>query len=157
MLRSGNRPLAQVCRRLRERFDTVFKQPNLPPNLTILKASRPDPNEAQIIAKLKYQGLIISKKLPNNGILLRNGTILQLENIYKTRDENIIKIQGKVLIIEKLIYTYPCDSSTFKIWRVRKMQTTKTCSIKLINRKMMILDLSDEAAEKRYALSLIHM
>lgn len=104
MLRSGNRSLVQVCR---EKFDTIFKQPNLPPNLTILKASCPDPNEAQIITKLKYQELIISKKLPNNGILLRNGTILQLENVYKTRDENIIKIQGKVLIIEKPIYTYP--------------------------------------------------
>lgn len=108
------------------------------------------------ITKLTYKGLVISSKLPNNGVVLTNGTILQIQNIYKTQDENRIKIEGTVMCVKRSIYTYPCDSSVFKMWRVKKTQRRKTCTIESIDRKLMILDLSDVVAEKIYAVSLIH-
>ena len=120
MIRSGNRPLAQVCRRLHERFYMDFKKPKLPPTINILKAGYVDPNGLQLITKLIYKGLIISKKSPNNGVLLSNETILQIKNMYKRRDENIIEIQGNILSIKRSIYAYPCDSSIIKMWRVKK-------------------------------------
>ena len=156
MIRSGNRPLAQVCRRLHERFNVDFKKPKLPPSINILKAGSVDPNGLQLITKLKYKGLIISKKSPNNGVLLSNGTILQIKNMYKRRDENIIKIQGNVLSIKRSIYAYPCDSSIFKMWRVKKTQIIKVRSVKSIHRKMLILNINDANTEKIYAVSLVH-
>lgn len=40
-----------------------------------------------------------------------------------------------MLKIIRPVYTYPCDSTALKMWRVKNTKILKTCDITLIDKK----------------------
>ncbi|MBT0666738.1 U44-like protein, partial [Lissonota sp. PSUC_FEM 10030012] len=156
LVRSGNRPLAQVSRRLHERFYLKNEKATMPPEFIISKKRTQGHNELQQISKVKNQNFVISTKPPNNVVLLKNGTILQVITIYKEQGEEEIKLQGRVLRIKRSIFLYPCDSSLFSMWQVQSTQDIKTCLLNSVHKKVVLLDVGNIPGKKLYCIPLIH-
>jgi len=66
MLRSGNRPLAQFCRRQHELLYAVSKKVTLPQTVMILKTGLSESCGRTPIKKIKYKETILTCKKPNN-------------------------------------------------------------------------------------------
>ncbi|XP_046472738.1 uncharacterized protein [Neodiprion pinetum] len=161
LVHSPNRPLAQICRRLNEKFSIKNHKATLPQYVEILKENSDIPNcrmNHKAISKLKFKGkYILSVKAPDNVVLLKNGTILEI-NLMSYPDDNLedVTIIGKKWKIKESLYMYPCDSRVLEEWVLedRSSATTITCPIDQIKRKMIILRLPGR--EKTYGISLLH-
>lgn len=53
-------------------------------------------------------------------MILSNGKILQVNSIYTHSNESEVQIGGIILKIVKAIFEYPYNSSTLKMWKVKK-------------------------------------
>lgn len=69
MLRSGNRPLSQICRRLHETFFADEEKITLPPIINNKKVKRILPSGEVSIKKLRYKEAILSCNSPNNSFI----------------------------------------------------------------------------------------
>lgn len=83
LLRSANRPLTQFCR-LHELDQIDASNPRIPFRIEILKSV--DEN----IFKIKYEHCTLTTESPNNFIMLRDETLLEIIKI--TRNNNGIEI-----------------------------------------------------------------
>lgn len=93
ILRSGNRPLAQLCRRLHESLYTESDKVTLSRTVIILKTGLPEPCGRTPIKKIKYKETILTCKKPNNVVSLTNKKIINIEAMYipqNGREEDII-------------------------------------------------------------------
>ncbi|KYQ53228.1 hypothetical protein ALC60_07631, partial [Trachymyrmex zeteki] len=152
LIRSGNRPLAQLCRRIHERFFISEEKITLPLSVEILKQS------SICIKKIRYKNFIITIKSPNNTIILINGKILQINSIYTHSDENEIQISEIILRIIKPIFEYPCNSKSLKMWRVKKSNTIITQPLTNVLQKMVTFVLNNNNnQEKIYVMPLLHV
>lgn len=88
-VRTANKPLAQLCRRLFEEKSIKNKKATRPPEIQILK------NKKTNILKIKYKNYTISTKEPDNVVMLKNKKILKVRRITETRYG--IQIDGFVL------------------------------------------------------------
>lgn len=157
MLRGGNRPLAQISRRLYERYHGNCQKASIPPEFAILKKNKHrDPEGIERIQKIQYKGFIISLKSPNNTVLLHDGTILQLNLIYKQHGSDEINLQGKVFGMKKSVYTYPVDSSFFSMWQVKETRNIKRSTLSSIHKKMIFMDIGVGTTRKLYCVPLLH-
>lgn len=151
-LRTPNRQLAQLCRRLFEKKSVnIYRKPGLPPMYEIIKIVR---NE---ITQIKFKQFIISTSIPNNTILLKNGRIISVEKIIRNPERLVV--EGQELRIVKRVYNYPSDSSFFNIWEVQINQRRKiSCPLDEIDTKMVRLTLSfEENRNKRtFVVPLLH-
>lgn len=75
-IRSGNRPLAQVCRRFCEAIDTDYKNVQLPPEIEFLKIK---PQTGDALLYCYY------------AVLFCDGMILEINEIYKLPESDVIK------------------------------------------------------------------
>lgn len=163
LLRSGNRPLAQLCRRLYESFFANVNKAVLPPEIVILRKHKKNPTGIIRVKKLKYKEALFSTHTSDNTVLLQNGKILRIDDIYMQSDENLdtLQITGVILRIKKPIFTYPCDSAILKMWEITDGQKTRVSySLKSIETKMVTLsvlgnDLTNE--RKVYTMPLLHV
>lgn len=159
-LRSGREPLAQICRRLHELFFTKSKRPTKLPSIKILKSLCADASGKIIIKRVFYKGVILTSKSPNNTILLDNGTLLMINEMYLSSNETLdnIKIRGIKLVKKQSLFTYPCDSADLKMWRVNKnYRNVVVCDLNSVFQKMIALNLSYEKKERIYTMPLLHM
>lgn len=161
MLRSGRKPLAQLCRRLHEAFSVNDKKVTLPPAVTVLTKLCQTPTGIIPIKKLKFKGATISTKSPNNNVQLQNGKLLQINNMYipPNGDMEDIVISGSVLTKKKPMFLYPCNSKTLNMWEVTAGQEIQqTWPLSCVSLKMVILNVSAELREgKTYAMPLLHL
>lgn len=156
LIRSGNRPLSQLCRRIHERYFTSDKKITLPSSLEILKKNEKQKKSSIYIKKLRYKNFIITAKSPNNTVLLMNGKILQINSICTDLEENTIHISGIILKIIKEMFTYPSNSAPLKMWRVKKTSDTiVTQPLSYVLQKMVTFVIIDNK-EKIYTMPLLH-
>jgi len=93
LLRSGNRPLAQICRCLQEIYLIDIKK--LPPTSSVQIISKLQKDiSGNTIKRLKYNNSILTEKFPNNTVILENGTLMEITkiNIPPEMDERAIQI-----------------------------------------------------------------
>lgn len=170
MLRSGNRPLAQLCRRLHESLYTEPKKVMLPHIVTILKKDLPKPCGQTPVKKIKYKEIILTCKEPNNTVSLINKKIMNIKEMYipQNGEEEDITLIGNKLKIMKPMFTYPCNSGKLDMWQVIKTEKKITCSLQSVACKMVSLqtttyeniddeDSDDEEKTQIFVMPLLHM
>ena len=154
LLRRPNRPLPQVCRRLYEKSTLeIKKNVTIPPIIEILH-NDPENN----VTKVRYKEFTISNVTPNNMILLKNGTIASVRRMFL--DHGNLKLEYQVWKKKKPMYTYPCDSGKFDMWRLysEPLQKIKSCPITAVSTKRIQLKLSfmEGGAQKLYVIPFLH-
>lgn len=99
-IRSGNKCLSQLCRRLSEiSVLNNTAKPQMPPIVQVMKIVH---RNGQSITKLKYKEFTITCKPPNNIVLLADGSIIMVDNVSFLNNnghvsvDNII-IRGQIL------------------------------------------------------------
>ncbi|KYN20014.1 hypothetical protein ALC57_07643, partial [Trachymyrmex cornetzi] len=159
VLRSGNRPLAQLCRRLHESHFAEEKKTTLPLLVNILKKQYDELNDRVIIKKLIYKNALLSSKSPDNTVFLNNGKILMIDDIYSLPNQlnsNEIEITGILLKIKSPIFTYPCNSKYLNMWEVSHKNCSRiTCPLNFVVTKMVTICMHDN--EKMYTMPLLHV
>lgn len=159
-VRTANRPLAQVCRRIHERQLIAMKRPTVPTQFQIIRTVI-DRNGVEQAIKVRYRTSILTNKTPDNVILLKDSTIVQIDKmIVLTKNPDTIRIEGKELKRSKPLYKYPSNSKYVRIWELRSQPSpvTGTCRLDAIVTKMMKLSLSlqPDGIKRVYASSLLH-
>lgn len=98
LLRTGNNPLAQICRRFTEMDSSFCPRPTLSNPIEILKEYQDNDMNELIIKRIKFKNVLLTTKLPDNTVLLKNNEILQIHRIYRVSadDINNVKIDGKI-------------------------------------------------------------
>lgn len=164
-LRSGYKPLEQLCNSLEEELYEPVEENLDPCKLSILKSSKK--NFLLNITRLKYMNYEIHVKEPNNRVFLSHGSIIQIENIVSTNTsiENVtadtIKLFGKKFEKSQSAYKYPCDSSllsTFSVEEPKKGEENCEFLLSDIQCKAVILKIFEiDADEKKiFAMPLLH-
>ncbi|KYN01715.1 hypothetical protein ALC62_07489, partial [Cyphomyrmex costatus] len=125
LIRTPNKPLEQICRRLEEKKFFNLKKPTIPKLFVVLKQNDNYLQENIIfIEKIKLRGLFtITHKRPDNCILLEDYRTLLIKKIfYYEHDSESVKVSGLVLKRETIsVYQYPLVSSLFQIWQIKKI------------------------------------
>ena len=97
-LRSGHKPLEQLCRRMAKE-SLCHVQVEIPPMLTVIK-TRVE-NSVTVITKIKFKGYELSVSKPNNVVLLKDKNILKIKRICLLNlKTNIYAIEG--LLLDKI-------------------------------------------------------
>lgn len=169
MLRSGYRPLAQLCRRLHESLNAESDKVMLPRTVIILKTGLPEPCGRIPVKKIKYKETILTCKKPDNVVFLTNKNIVNIESMYipqNGREEDIM-LTGNKLKIVKPMFTYPCNSGKLNMWQVYETETKITCSLQSIICKMVFLkstiyefddeENDDKEKTKIFVMPLLHI
>lgn len=96
MIRHGNKPLSQLCRRLNEVLSLETEKITAPSLVKILRKLRLDNSGKVSVKRLQFKNTLLTDKVPNNTVLLNNNKIFQITNIYipQNGDEKSIEIVG---------------------------------------------------------------
>lgn len=169
MLRSGNQPLAQFCRRQHESFYAESNKVTLPQTVIILKTGLFEPCGRTPIKKIKYKERILTCKEPNNVVLLTNKKIIEIKKMYiphNGKEEDIILTGNKLKTIEPM-FVYPYNSDKLDIWQVVESKIEITCLLQSVNCKMVFLkstiyenddeENDNEEETKAFVMPLLHM
>ncbi|XP_077551247.1 uncharacterized protein LOC144164879 [Haemaphysalis longicornis] len=120
-VRSGNRPLAQVFKRIMEKNSVTSEAENVR-SISHEHIRGPMPagvNNARQFGEVVYNGCTLKTTEPDNCILLHTGKFAIVENI--------LSCDGKVCIVGKRfrsvedLYTYPCRSSLLDVAMVSRL------------------------------------
>lgn len=151
-LRTPNRQLSQLCRRLFEKKSAnIHRKPQFSPIYEILKTVRND------IKQIKFKQFIISTSIPDNTVLLKDGRIISVEKINENPERLVV--EGRKLKKLKEVYNYPSDSSVFDTWEVQLgHRRIISCTLNEIDKKMVRLSLSFEenGNPRTYVVPLLH-
>ncbi|KAJ8672818.1 hypothetical protein QAD02_004078 [Eretmocerus hayati] len=159
-IRSGNKPLQQLC----NRYDGLTgKKPELEPDFKLLQIRRCQDGSMKI-NKIKYKNCDISNTKPNNLVLLKSGEIMRIksmESCKKTQNEEKIILKGDKVKIVGPAYEYPCDSSIFNRFKIVEKDNSEKIEEKLINVECKMFSLSiyefpEDGEIDSYAMPLIH-
>lgn len=157
LLRSGNRPLAQICRRLHEMFFLSSQRAIPEPKVQILRQLLPDRMRKIVIKRIKIEGTILTTKTPDNTVLLKDGTLLEIESIYTNSDRGEIFISGTRLIKKRPLFYFPCDSGELNMWVVAREAPIGPFNLTQISKKMVTLSIVHERKRRMYTMPLLHM
>lgn len=165
-LESGNKPLAQLIRRLEEEFQFSDPKPAKPLKCKVLKAKLNKHREEIVqIQRLQYKDCELSTTSPNNVVLLENNDVLQISSMYSSTNTNQadkIQIKGRKLNVLAPGLTYPEGCSNLDIYEVdlsQKSDTTIESIASKISCKMVLLTIVELPGEvgNSYVLSMLHM
>ena len=156
-LRSGNKPLAQLCRRLHEFYSFVNQKPQIPKEIEIMKHSKSNPNH---LFSIRYKGLHISTLAPNNIILHANGECYKVEKIF--RKEKLspysVSIQAKKWLKSKSAFEHLDREGLLQEWEMKSSPSSKLVKFPLtkVSAKMILLTVQTGDEEKKFAISYLH-
>ncbi|KAJ8684829.1 hypothetical protein QAD02_020622 [Eretmocerus hayati] len=111
-IRSGNKPLAQVCRKIETDFILNNKKVVSTLDLLILKAKK-DGDEYHV-SNLEYLNFELTLKNPDNIILTTDGSIIQIQDLVCSSldtDASKLYVLGEKMEIIGPAYNYPVSSS----------------------------------------------
>lgn len=161
MIRTGNRPLSQVCRRLYE-ISNISNPSQSLNQISILKQKN-NCNNIPVILKIRYKEFILCTKKPNNIVLLKNDLIVQITDIvYDSLQNDNLNIEGFVWQKKKCMYMYPLTSNNLQEWKLEAnvSSTRISCNVNDIKSKIVIIPLvctaDDKQGEEFYASALLH-
>lgn len=159
MVKSGFKPLEQVCNKVLQDMLFETEKPKIPSPVEILKSSQ-QTDGTLMIKKLRFKNFILTSKPPNNVISLQNGEIMQIDVIKKLPGSTNIIIDG--LILKKIApaFLYPTNSSIFNTFKIDENQNLPSGSIKIseIDAKMIKLSIFEiENDDKEtFVVPLLH-
>ncbi|KAJ8678310.1 hypothetical protein QAD02_014097 [Eretmocerus hayati] len=83
-IRSGNKPLAQICIKIERDLEFNLEKATIPAELQILKSKEVD--NLLVIQKIKFKNYQFSVKSPYHVILFKNGSIVEIKKyVERTR------------------------------------------------------------------------
>lgn len=158
LIRTGNKPLSQLCRRMNELMHKNIEMATIPPNIKILKQSHQDEFDNTPITRIQFKGTIITTKHPNNTVLLQDKKIIQVSYIFIPPGENNIYIKSIKLKKVCPIYEYPFNSEYLNMWVVNERNCpTVTVPLNNVDKKMVCFVIRTNNKKKMYAMPLLHM
>lgn len=151
-LRTANKPLAQLCRRLHEHTFLKNAKPNVPEIMEILEETD------NSILKLRYKQFVITNSSPNNVILLKDKSIVRVSGIILTEDN--VMISGNVWNKRKSIFNFPLDSSLLNMWELQNdpLEQKITFELSDVSCKLVCLRLNfqEKLPIRTYIIPLLH-
>ncbi|KAJ8672574.1 hypothetical protein QAD02_003833 [Eretmocerus hayati] len=99
-IKSGFNPLVQLCNRVAEERSMEAFPVKLPEQVEILSPKKILQECDTTIEKIRYKDVTLSKKAPNNTVMMKSGDILVIDGMTlpcSERDLNKIQITGKTL------------------------------------------------------------
>lgn len=161
-LRSGNKPLAQLCRRMAEE-ESIKEKVKIPVLVTILRSKKEQGKI--VITRLKFMDAELSVKKPNNIVLLKNGKIIKIERIIceQTDAEKEYFIEGTEFSKISPAFLYPegafKELNMFSIQLANNNVKKEIFPISEIKSKIVFLNIYDLPGEdeKLYSVPLLHM
>lgn len=155
LLRTPNKPLSQVCRRLYEKDTLANKEVAITNNEILTKVIE---NGKIYIKKIVWNFMTITTKRRDNMVLLNNNIIMKINSMYCDEDNELLSnviIEGKVWTKYKLLYTYPCKSNLLKTWQLlKKSQGTRKYLLRNVSQKLVRLQPSKSS--KFSVIPLLH-
>ncbi|XP_063971900.1 uncharacterized protein LOC135159792 [Diachasmimorpha longicaudata] len=94
MLRSGYRPLAQICRRICEQHLNNQVKAELPRITQTLRRLRPDPSGDTRVKTVSHKGCTLTTSRPNNWVILNDGKVLEIDEMFIRSSESRVRISG---------------------------------------------------------------
>lgn len=118
-LRTANKPLAQLCRRMHE-SNVINMKTAIPPKLIILKQNNLA-NNHKLLLKLKYRHFHITTKQPNDLFMLNDCRIVKIVSLgYYCEHEDDMQLSGIHWLQKKPIFEYPTNSGDLFMWQLRR-------------------------------------
>ena len=152
LIRTPNRPVSQIFRRIHELSQIDPPMPKLPYKIHILKFQELN------IFKLKYKEYTLTTKSPNNFVMLKNRLLFEIKEI--TRTPEGIKIQGSPWRTKRSLLVYPTDSKDLFMWelQIKPSNEQMNFNIKCIKLKMVQLEmnLKERSLMRVYYMPLFH-
>lgn len=161
-IRSGNKPLEQLCSRLEQ--EILYKTPTvLQIGLSkILKKTKC--KEGIRVKNLQFCNSQLTTKHPNNCVLLKNKSVINIVSMHirgETEDVKKVVVLGERLDIIEAGINYPLDSSMLNIFQVKKSHNMESVQISLsdIECKLVCLSISELIDDEKllYVVPLLHM
>ncbi|KYN17993.1 hypothetical protein ALC57_09708 [Trachymyrmex cornetzi] len=162
LLRSANKPLAQICRRIHE-TNIIKKKVAIPPVLRIITQKKVA-GDRQLLLKLQYRNFSITAKKPDNIFMLNNDRIIKIVSLgycYKSIDD--LRITGVCWMKKKPIFRSPTISTDLHMWQLEAKPSKNIVKFQLkdIKFKIVLMPLPSKRNnleyEKVFAIPLLHM
>lgn len=159
-LRSGRKPLHQLCCRLTEEYSLEKEKVTVPPTFEIL-TSTTKPGEKKVnVTSLKYKDFFYTIKKPNNCVMLTNGDFCLINKMESNNKNDITFFAKKLKFIGEAFET-PTKSSDLNIHLVSDNDNKISVKFSLndINKKAMfikIFELDDDEEKQFYVMPMLH-
>lgn len=152
VLRSPTNIVAQYCRRLEEKNTFLKKEIIIQSEIQILVKKKEE------IRKIKYNGLTLSIKSPDNTVLLKNGNVVVI-SAFEYNNNNVRNIKVKIYLTKESVFKYPYDSIDLNIFEVNKLSDSVICApLKNVSRKLVKLEMNFSSSEELriFTVPLLH-
>ncbi|KAJ8665408.1 hypothetical protein QAD02_007070 [Eretmocerus hayati] len=151
-LRSGNRPLAQMCRKVETDFEFHHKEAVSTSTLRIY-----DHKEIKNffhIGKLRYLSFILTPKSPNNVLFMTDGSVVKICDIICSQmdvDASKVYILGEKLNIIGSAFNYPIPPSALHIYTVERSHQKEIVKYPLstMHCKMMLCEIYELSCDEK--------
>lgn len=162
-VRHGKKPLAQVSKRIEEEFELNNEIAEIS-EIKVMKCKKF--KDRVTIQRLQVYDSVITSKNPDNVVILKNKTIVQvdkMDSLYLNPSEEDINIHGNILKIMKPALEYPSSSADLDMFQMEipdmkenlEKITFKICDIKSKMVLLKIFELESDLQEW-YAILLLH-
>lgn len=160
-LRTGYRPLEQLCNRMHEMFFRKKKIPFLQPTLVILKEQLSLQKDFVNVLKLKYNLSTLTTQNPNNIVLLKNEKCFEIRKMTRPiADPNDVLLEGVIWPKKGPFFLFPTNSAELGIWKLANKPENVAVNVRITNVKKKIVKLSvrpfAEGPETTVTLPLLH-
>ena len=157
VLRTANKPLAQVCRRLHEQNVAMGNNVRIIDNKILKKIVH---DNKTCIKKILWNRLTITTKRPDNMVLLNNGIIMEISSMFSNEHNtslSSVRIKGKIWRKAKSLYKYPCKSNLLNMWHLAAIShITATYSLAYVSNKLIRLELPSIRKQNTFVMSFLH-
>lgn len=148
LLKSGNSPLSQACRRISEREKgrlLVTREEGA--KLVHTNGPLPLGFSSPQFTKYSFKNFDLSTNKRDQYFSTSSGDVVRLQNIVTRNSDNKVFLYGQKLVKKEPLYTIPCDSSKFGIFRCKV--TTKNCIVDpvLVSKKYFVTQISPSGSE----------
>ncbi|KAJ8687794.1 hypothetical protein QAD02_023588 [Eretmocerus hayati] len=160
-IRSGNRPIAQICTKIERDLEFNLKKATVTTELQILKSKQVD--NLLHIQKIKFKNYQFSVKRPDNMILFKDGSIVEIKSMLSssvTTDPSKVFILGEQIKILEPAFNYPTCSSLLREYCVERGESGDLVKFSLADMqcKYCLFEIFElpRDGKKLYAVPLLH-
>ncbi|KAJ8684701.1 hypothetical protein QAD02_020494 [Eretmocerus hayati] len=151
-LRSGNRPLAQMCKKVESDF--VFNLEEAVSTLPLRICDYTEVGKFFHIQKLSYLSFSVTLKKPNNVLLMDDGCIIEVQDMICSglnTDATKLYILGEKLEIVGSAFNYPIPSSELQMYSVKRSHQGEIVKYPLsaMSCKMMLCEIFELSCDER--------
>ncbi|KAJ8670233.1 hypothetical protein QAD02_001492 [Eretmocerus hayati] len=160
-IRSGNRPMAQICTKIERDLEFNLKKATVTTELQILKSKQVD--NLLHIRKIKFKNYQFSVERPDNMILSKDGSIVEIKSMLSssvTINPSKVFILGEQIKILEPAFNYPTCSSLLREYCVERGESGDLVKFSLADMQCKyclyeIFELPRDE-KKLYAVPLLH-